>query len=133
MEVVTMSPARVLIVDDEDIVCANVAAYLEDEGFDVDAAESGEKALDIIATKKFDVGIIDMRLPGIDGNTLILQSYKIQPEMMFIIHTGSTNYNLPRALIDIGISEKQVFQKPLHDMGILADAINTLMKNKKGR
>ena len=59
-----MSPIHVLVVDDEDVVCSNVIAFLEDEGYDVDSAHSGEQALDIIATKAFDVGIMDMRAPG---------------------------------------------------------------------
>ncbi|HON77314.1 MAG TPA: response regulator [Spirochaetota bacterium] len=123
-----MPPIHVLVVDDEDVVCSNVIAFLEDEGFDVVSASSGEKALDIIASKKFDVGIMDMRLPGIDGNTLILKSHELQPDMKFLIHTGSTNYNLPRALTDIGLSENNIFQKPLIDMGVLVDAIQKLVK-----
>ncbi|HPJ39151.1 MAG TPA: response regulator [Spirochaetota bacterium] len=123
-----MPPIHVLVVDDEDVVCSNVIAFLEDEGFDVVSANSGEKALEIIASKKFDVGIMDMRLPGIDGNTLILKSHELQPDMKFLIHTGSTNYNLPRALSDIGLSENNIFQKPLIDMGVLVDAIQKLVK-----
>lgn len=123
-----MPPIHVLVVDDEDVVCSNVIAFLEDEGFDVVSANSGEKALEIIASKKFDVGIMDMRLPGIDGNTLILKSHELQPDMKFLIHTGSTNYNLPRALTDIGLSENNIFQKPLIDMGVLVDAIQKLVK-----
>lgn len=123
-----MPTVRVLIVDDEDVVCSNVIAYLEDEGFTVNSAHSGEKALEIISSKNFDVGIIDMRLPGIDGNTLILKSHEIQPQMKFLVHTGSTNYNIPRALADIGISEQHVFQKPLADMSVLVEAIHRLVE-----
>ena len=50
--------------------------------------------------------------------------------MRFLIHTGSTNYNLPPALTDIGISPKDVFQKPLVDMGVLVEAIPETRERK---
>ncbi len=119
---------RILVVDDESVVCTNVIAFLEDEGFTVISAQSGEEALRILSDQQVDIGIIDMRLPGIDGNTFILKAHEIQPVMKFLIHTGSTNYSLPSALVELGISSRQVFRKPLMDMNILVEAILQLIK-----
>ena len=74
-----ISNIKVLVVDDEIAVCSNVAAFLEDEGFMVFSAVSGEEALDILLKQKIDVAIIDMRLPGIDGDMLIVKAHELQP------------------------------------------------------
>jgi two-component system OmpR family response regulator len=114
---------EVLVVDDELAVRENLAAFLEDEGMRVTQAESGEQALETVAECRFQACVMDMRLPGMDGNAAILALYELQPDLHFLIHTGSVNYSLPPALRRLGMSEAQVFMKPLQDMGILADAI----------
>ncbi len=111
-----MSSIKILLVDDEEIVRITLEAYLEDEGFFVISANSGEEALEMLADQVIDIGIIDMRLPGIDGNTLISKLNKLRPEMKFIIHTGSMGYSLPDALAGIGISDELVFKKPIKSM-----------------
>ena len=125
-----ISNVKVFIVDDESVVCSNVAAFLEDEGFTVFSAASGEEALDLILKQEIDVAIIDMRLPGIDGDTLILEAHEIQPALKFLIHTGSTNYSVSKSLEEIGVKKEQVFRKPLLDMSILTKGILKLLEGK---
>ncbi len=126
----SVSGLRVMIVDDDDNVCMNLAAFFEDEGCIVHAAATAEEALDISAVENIDAGIIDIRLPGMDGNALILRAHELRPDMNLLIHTGSTGYTLPRELLDIGIDPRQVFIKPLKDMKILVEAIETLIAKK---
>jgi len=118
-----MSSIKILLVDDEEIVRITLEAYLEDEGFTVISANSGEEALEMLDDDVIDIGIIDMRLPGIDGNTLISKLNKLRPEMKFIIHTGSMGYSLPDALARIGISNELVFKKPIKNMTKFTDLI----------
>ena len=125
-----ISNIKVLVVDDEIAVCSNVAAFLEDEGFMVFSAVSGEEALDILLKQKIDVAIIDMRLPGIDGDMLIVQAHELQPLLKFLIHTGSINYSISSSLEEIGIRTEQVFRKPLMDMGVLTKGILKLLEGK---
>lgn len=125
------SDIKILIVDDESVVSANLTAFLEDEGFTVFSAFSGEEALELLAGKDIDIGIIDMRLPGIDGNTLILRAHDMRPLMKFLIHTGSTNYGLPKTLISLGIEQERVFRKPLPDLSVLSRAINELITREQ--
>ncbi len=123
-----MAAEKILIVDDEEIVRISLAAYLEDEGYEVISAISGEEALEILNPNRFDIGIIDMRLPGIDGDTLILQAKKLHPKMKFLIHTGSMGYSISESLLNIGVSEKAVFSKPIKDMRKFVDTIRELLK-----
>ncbi|MEN8222312.1 MAG: response regulator [Acidobacteriota bacterium] len=125
-----MSSIRILLVDDEEIVRITLEAYLEDEGFIVFSANSGEEALEMLPDQSIDIGIIDMRLPGIDGNTLISKLNKLRPEMKFIIHTGSMGYSLPDSLEGMGISEELVFKKPIKNMEKFMELIKELTDKK---
>jgi two-component system, OmpR family, response regulator len=124
------SNIKILVVDDESVVSVNLSAYLEDEGFIVYSAASGEEALDLIRDHDIDIGIIDMRLPGIDGNTLIIKAHDMHPVMKFLIHTGSTNYGLPKSLIDIGLTPGQILRKPLIDLSVLTRSIKQLISGE---
>ncbi len=119
--------AVILVVDDDPAVLLNTCAYLEDEGNDVLEAKSGQEALEAISQHHPRVGIIDMRLPGMDGNELILKAHELAPQMQFIIHTGSTDYVLPDSLVKMGIRKEQVVHKPVPDMNIFIEVIEKLL------
>jgi two-component system KDP operon response regulator KdpE len=59
--------ARILVVDDEPQVLRFLRAGLTADGFEVTTAATGEQALDLLATSHFDLLVLDLRLPGIDG------------------------------------------------------------------
>jgi two-component system, NtrC family, nitrogen regulation response regulator NtrX len=59
--------ANVLIVDDETSIRQSLRGVLEDEGYKVTEAESGEACLDLLKKRAFDVVLLDIWLPGIDG------------------------------------------------------------------
>jgi CheY-like chemotaxis protein len=119
----------VLVVDDEQAVRENLAAYLEDEGMRVIEAESGEHAIDLAgAGEQFEVCIMDMRLTGMDGNAAIVALHQLRPDLLFLVHTGSANYALPPELRALGMTQEHVFMKPLTNMGVLADAIRAVSK-----
>jgi DNA-binding response OmpR family regulator len=63
----TVSPARILLADDEPRLLRIVAMYLEMEGFEVLSATDGEAALVLLATSDFDLAILDVMMPGHDG------------------------------------------------------------------
>jgi two-component system KDP operon response regulator KdpE len=62
---------RVLVVDDEAPMRRALAANLKARGYEVDAAETGEQALDLAARRHPDVVLLDLGLPGIDGLEVI--------------------------------------------------------------
>lgn len=117
---------RVLVVDDESSVRISLAGYLEDRGFKVLSAGSAEEALEALAIEPVDVAIVDIRLPGMDGNTLIPKAAEMRPSLKFLIYTGSAAYHLPPSLADIGIGVNEVFRKPLSDLRIMVEAIHRL-------
>jgi len=117
----------IIIIDDEEMVRINLTDYLEDEGYNVSFASSGEEGLELVKENKYDIAIVDMRLPGIDGNTFIIETSKLQPHLRYLIHTGSADYALPQELKNLGISKKDVFYKPVHDMSIIRSLLNGIL------
>jgi DNA-binding NtrC family response regulator len=121
---------KVIIIDDEKMVRLNLLDYLEDEGFLVTALPSGEKALALLRTQAYDVAIVDMRLSGMDGNLFILEAHRLQPELRYLIHTGSATYSLPPELKELGIASNHIFLKPLQDMGKIVRGIHLLVNER---
>jgi CheY-like chemotaxis protein len=123
--------ARVLVVDDEPCIVTGLRVFLEDEGMRVDGAGSGEEAVDIARNDSgFDVCIMDMRLPGMNGDTAIRALHDICPDLKFIIHTGSADYSIPDDLRAMGIDERLLFSKPLLDMTPLAETVTALASDR---
>jgi two-component system nitrogen regulation response regulator NtrX len=68
---------RILIVDDEPGIRQSLSGILEDEGFQVEAVENGEACLDVLARSVFELVILDIWLPGIDGLETLNRIQKI--------------------------------------------------------
>ena len=119
---------RVLMVDDDPSVRQSLSAFLDDYGFDVLPVGSAEEALDKLALETFDLAIVDLRLPGMSGDTMILQARELSTSLRFLIHTGSKGFHLTEDLLSIGMRPEHVFLKPLADLRIILDAINRLFE-----
>lgn len=119
---------RVLVVEDDKLLRRNLCAYLEDEGFKVTAAGSAEEGLKILTATRLNAAIVDIRLPGMDGDTFIERAYRLDPCLRFVIYTGSAGYKPSHRLRSIGIGKKSVFIKPISDMARLADALYKLLE-----
>jgi DNA-binding response OmpR family regulator len=117
---------RVLLVDDEKMICDCITAYLEDEGFSVDSAFSGEEALTKIAAICPTVCISDLRMPAMDGEEFILRAHAICPAAFFMLHTGML-YSLSDRLRAIGMTADDVLLKPVHDLSKLVKKIRLLV------
>lgn len=61
------APIRALVVEDNRDICANIAAYLEKHGYILDFAYDGLSAMQLAMTNPFDVIVLDLMLPGMDG------------------------------------------------------------------
>ena len=119
---------RILIVDDEADIAQGIHDYLEDEStYNVSVAFSGEEGLERLKKFKPDICIVDMRLPGINGNEYIIKAHEKLPATRFIIHTGSMDYTLPAELVQIGITTDFVLNKPVCDMSIFLQKIEQLL------
>ncbi len=119
---------RVLIVDDEEMIIRLLKGYLEDSGFEVRTALTGEEGLRLLAEERFDAAIVDVRLPDMGGDEVVLKGGGAQPHIRFFIHTGSIEYMPSDDLRSAGVDEESVIRKPVLDM---AD-IRRLIERKVG-
>ncbi|MCG8639903.1 MAG: response regulator [Desulfobacterales bacterium] len=105
-----------LILDDEKSIRQSIAAYMEDIGYTVFQAASGEDALEIVKTHPIDDAVVDIRLPGIDGNIFMIEAKKIAPDINFVIHTGSADYVISDSIAALGVTPEKVIIKPARDL-----------------
>lgn len=121
-----MSKNRVLIVDDERLTGIALADYLEEEGFQSAVAEDGQTAIKLQKQHPFDVCIVDIRMPGMDGVEAILTLHQISSLSRFVVCTGSPQFTVPDALKAIGVAQQAVVLKPILDMQVFVNLLKTI-------
>lgn len=126
------STISVLVIDDEPAICMSLTAFLEDYGFRASSAESAEEALDLMKNNTYNVCIVDLRLPGMSGEDLIIQARDRYPEQRHIIYTGSISYNLSEKLQALGMRPEHVFLKPVRVLTLLVKCIKALATEVEG-
>jgi DNA-binding NtrC family response regulator len=125
-----MSKQRILIIDDEYLTRISLADFLQESGYETATASDAETAFILQGTNPFDVCIVDIRMPGIDGIETILTLHQLTPTTRFLIYTGSPQFTLPPPLENLGISEQHIVRKPVIDMQVFVSLIET-MKNEE--
>jgi two-component system, NtrC family, response regulator HydG len=79
---------RILVVDDEPDTCANLADILTDLGFQVDVAYDGRAALELVRQHIYDLALLDLRMPGMDGIELYREIKRLRADTVAIIVTA---------------------------------------------
>jgi DNA-binding NtrC family response regulator len=79
---------RILVVDDEEPIRSMLTQMLSHEGFEVDTAENGEVAMDLISRHAYDLIITDMIMPVKDGLKLIMELLRDYPEQKILAISG---------------------------------------------
>ncbi len=80
--------ARVLVVDDDDVGRATMADLLRLEGYRVDEAAGGREALDRLAVQPYDVVLLDLKMPGVDGVAVLRGAAESAPETEIVVFTA---------------------------------------------
>jgi DNA-binding NtrC family response regulator len=62
--------AKILVVDDDPDICRNLSDILADLGYQVDTAQNGLSALELVRRTAYDIALLDLKMPGMDGLTL---------------------------------------------------------------
>jgi DNA-binding NtrC family response regulator len=140
-----MDSFRVLIVDDEEDFLETLVNRLGKRGIDTTGATSGEKALEIMNKKLFDVIILDIKMPGgMDGIEALREMKKIQPLAEVILLTGHASVETsiegmklgafdyllkPIKLEDLMVKMADAFEKKdMHDQKIRKAKIKELLR-----
>ncbi len=79
---------NIMVVDDEEIVRESLTGWLEEDGYHVECAEGGKKALELLPRRNWDLMLVDLKMPGMDGIQLMDEVRKTVPDMLVIIMTA---------------------------------------------
>jgi two-component system, NtrC family, nitrogen regulation response regulator NtrX len=82
-----MKPS-IIIIDDEQNICQSLLGILEPEGYDALAVPSGEDGLEALLRRRFDLALLDIMLPGIDGLETLSRIKAIRPNCQVVIISG---------------------------------------------
>ncbi|HZX52092.1 MAG TPA: two-component system response regulator RssB [Pseudomonas sp.] len=113
--------ATLLIIDDDDVVRASLAAYLEDSGFHVLQAANGLQGLEVFHSENPDLVICDLRMPQVDGLELIRRINALQVETPVIVVSGAGVMSDAVEALRLGAADYLI--KPLADLAVLEHSI----------
>jgi len=121
-------PIRVLIVDDEERFRRTTETILRKRGFAVRSASDGLKALDTLGRESFDVVVLDLKMPGKDGNEILREMKQRHPDLQVILLTGHGSYDAAVAGLRRGAF--YYLSKPC-DIDVLVDRIREAFARKE--
>lgn len=84
---------NILIVDDEKGLRLGAQRLLQDEGYEVEAAENGQTGINLATSKDFDVAVIDLKMPDIDGLEVLKEIKSKRPNTVCFIATAFASYD----------------------------------------
>jgi DNA-binding response OmpR family regulator len=102
---------RLLIVDDEIDACQNLSDILCDLGYQVDVAHDGPSALELVGRHAYDVALLDLKMPGMDGVELYKRIKAVSAGTVAIVVTAFAGSKIAQAALDAGAAE--IIAKPV--------------------
>ena len=118
------SRARVLVVDDEDAIRDLLSRTLALADYEVDSAPDGRTAIDRMRIIDYDLLITDLRMPGVDGLSVIREARRLNADIPIIIVTGHSSEASAIEAINLGVQGYLV--KPFRVPRVLAAAAKAL-------
>jgi DNA-binding NtrC family response regulator len=118
---------RILLVDDEKEFVETLAERLRTRDFDVTTAFSGDEALEKLKEYNFDVTILDVKMPGMDGIDALREIKKLKPLTEVLMLTG--HGTIETAIEGMKIGAYDFLLKPC-EMDVLLDKINKAYERK---
>lgn len=121
--------ARILVVDDDESIRKTLEAILRGKGYHVDTAENGKQAIEKTNNDFYNVALIDVRLPDMDGTELIGRLKETEPRMAKIILTGFPSQQ--NAIDAVNMGADGYVLKPFDAAGLLMTIEKHLKRQKE--
>ena len=120
---------RVLIVDDEDDFRETIVKRLNARKLRAEGANSGIKALAVLKEKEFDVMVLDVKMPDMDGIETLRHVKKMTPDVEVIMLTGHASVEFGLKGMQLGAFDYIMKPAPINE---LMDTIGQAYNKKKG-
>ena len=124
-----MACMNVIVIDDEEGMREGMRRVLERSSFQVDLAENGEEAIKLLEENTYDLALIDLKMPGIDGFEVLKRVKQEHPDVEVIVLTGHGSEHDEKVVRDLGAFE--YLQKPV-DIATLAEKIRQAREKNQG-
>jgi two-component system, OmpR family, response regulator len=118
--------AKILVIDDEQSIRNLLDTILRRKGYDVVLADSGRKGLEIFRRERPDVIVLDLKMPEMDGLTVLRQIHSLDPKKPVIILTGAGTAEAEQQVRALGVTEYVEKEFSLH---LLGDSLKRLLNN----
>ena len=113
---------RVLVVDDEDTLRMVIAQVLEEDGYDVTTAASGEEALDLFRQSSFPIVVTDIIMGKMSGLELLQEVKLLDPEALVVVITSQASVDRATAAIRAGAYD--FLTKPFDELDVISAVVN---------
>lgn len=124
-----METARILIVDDDESIRKVLEAILDEKGYVVESAGTAKKAIEMTKKKMYNVALLDIRLPDMEGTELLSRIKDTTPRMRKIIITGFPT--LQNAIDAVNRRADAYIMKPFDVEKVLATIEDQLKRQKE--
>ena len=119
---------RILIVDDEHRMCESLRMLLGKQGYEIHTAATGKEAQTILASRQFDVAILDMVMPDTDGHQLMDLINENSPDTYVIVITGYTSLDFAIGALKRGAYD--YVKKPFEYEELISTVKNALKEKR---
>jgi DNA-binding NtrC family response regulator len=109
--------AKILVIDDEEGIRNLLDTLLDRKGYDVILADNGQKGLEVFRRARPDVVILDLKMPGMDGLTVLQQIRHLDPTQPVIILTGAGTPEMEQQVMALGVTDFVEKEFSLHGLG----------------
>jgi DNA-binding NtrC family response regulator len=109
--------AKILVIDDEQSIRDLLDTLLRRKGYDVLLAGSGQKGLEFYRRERPDVVVLDLKMPGMDGLTVLQQIRSLDPKQPVIVLTGAGTAESEQQVHALGATEYIEKEFSLHRLG----------------
>jgi len=117
---------HILAIDDDDLVRESLSVYLEDSGYEVSQASGGAEGLDMFEKSRPDLVLCDLRMPDVDGLTVLRRLAENAPDVPIIVISGAGLIQDVVEALRLGATDYLV--KPIGDMHVLEHAVSSALK-----
>jgi len=127
--VIPENERRILVVDDETLAVEMMEKLLSSDGYEVEAAFSGKFALAKLHLRDFDLVIVDINMPGMDGIELIRRIRELKPNQRIVVATGFPSQRTAQQAFKLGTLD--YIAKPFPDKRLLEVVEHALRKSEE--